>query len=470
MADTPLADFLAEIAQDDELLSNFNGMSLSEADSFLATRNLTPAQRAAVLSRDVTRICAHLTREQPDWGTKQFLVPAGPTMGPPTPGAPPPDLGFAAAPQGTMDPVALDTFAPLGGQRSSPLPNVPSPARPRCDKEGAEEVEEVEEDGGEIVVEEEFYLEAAGEEGWSQGAGRRPPRRQVTTTGGSLTIVGTGIRLGAHLTQEALAHIRRAERFFFLSGDPATARWLQRLNANAESLADCYVEGRPRAAGYAEMAARALAAVASGQRVVVAFYGHPGVGADPTHAMLAQARTLGYSARMLPAISAEACLVADLGVDPLRPGWQSYEAWMFLLTRPRIDVRMSLVLWQIGLIYERGVSVVGRQHPRGMKDLARALTATLSLATQRRAVRSVPIRDRGLPHRALRGARSAGSDRADEHDVVRPTAEWAHQSHYACRADGKVCGLRPSHARVRIAAGAPASATGACYETREDTR
>ena len=197
----------------------------------------------------------------------------------------------------------------------------------------------------------------------------------MTTTGGSLTIVGTGIRLGAHLTQEALAHIRRAERFFFLSGDPATARWLQRLNANAESLADCYVEGRPRAAGYAEMAARALAAVTSGQRVVVAFYGHPGVGADPTHAMLAQARALGYTARMLPGISAEACLVADLGVDPLRPGWQSYEAWTFLLTRPRIDVRMSLVLWQIGLIYERGVSVVGRQHPRGMKDLARALTA-----------------------------------------------------------------------------------------------
>ena len=127
MADTPLADFLAEIAQDDELLSSFNGMTLSEADSFLATRNLTPAQRAAVLSRDVTRICAHLTREQPDWGTKQFLIPAGPTMGPPTPGAPPPDLGFAAAPQGTMDPVALDTFAPLGNSEPSMAAKRPKP-------------------------------------------------------------------------------------------------------------------------------------------------------------------------------------------------------------------------------------------------------------------------------------------------------------------------------------------------------
>jgi hypothetical protein len=196
----------------------------------------------------------------------------------------------------------------------------------------------------------------------------------VKTTSGSLTIVGTGIRLGGHVTQEALAQIQRAERFFFLAGDPATAHWLQGLNGNAESLADCYVAGRPRTVGYAEMAARALGAVKSGQRVVVALYGHPGIGADPAHAMLAQARALGHDARMLPGISAEACLVADLGVDPLRPGWQSYEAWTFLLTRPRINVRASLVLWQIGLIYERGVSYEGRQDPRGMKDLARVLT------------------------------------------------------------------------------------------------
>jgi uncharacterized protein YabN with tetrapyrrole methylase and pyrophosphatase domain len=202
----------------------------------------------------------------------------------------------------------------------------------------------------------------------------RPATGGGTRLAGSLTIVGTGIRLASQVTSEALAQIEHAERLFYLAGEPATAYWLQRLNASAESLLDCYVEGRPRAAAYVEMATRALDAVRAGQRVVVAFYGHPGIAVDPAHAMLRQARKEGYRARMLPGISAEACLIADLGVDPLRPGWQSYEAWTFMAARPRFDPRVSLVLWQIGLIYHRGISMAGTHDPRGLKDLSRALS------------------------------------------------------------------------------------------------
>lgn len=180
------------------------------------------------------------------------------------------------------------------------------------------------------------------------------------------------------MTREALAHIEGAERFFFLAGDPASAEWLRRLNTSAQSLLDCYAEGRPRSESYAEMTARALAAVRAGQRVVVAFYGHPGVGADPAHAMLRHARNEGFPAEMMPGISAEACLIADLAIDPLRPGWQSYEAWTFLVTRPRFDTRFSLVLWQIGLIYQRGISFAGEQDARGMKDLSRVLAKEYS--------------------------------------------------------------------------------------------
>ena len=125
MAATPLADFLDEISRDDDLLSEFNGMTVSAADSFLASRGLNEAQRAAVLSRDVTRICAHLLREQPDWGTQQFFIPAGPTMDPPSPGDA--ALAFAATPQGTMDPNVIDTFT---SSASSPARFAVSAAKP----------------------------------------------------------------------------------------------------------------------------------------------------------------------------------------------------------------------------------------------------------------------------------------------------------------------------------------------------
>jgi hypothetical protein len=57
-----------------------------------------------------------------------------------------------------------------------------------------------------------------------------------------------------------------------------------------------------------------------------------------------------YSARMLPGISSEDCLFADLGVDPGISGCQSYEATDFLLNGRVIDPSSSVVLWQIGVV------------------------------------------------------------------------------------------------------------------------
>ena len=53
---------------------------------------------------------------------------------------------------------------------------------------------------------------------------------------------------------------------------------------------------------------------------------------------------------MLPGISAEDCLFADLGVDPAEAGCQSYEATRFLERRPAIEPRAALILWQIGVV------------------------------------------------------------------------------------------------------------------------
>jgi uncharacterized protein YabN with tetrapyrrole methylase and pyrophosphatase domain len=122
------------------------------------------------------------------------------------------------------------------------------------------------------------------------------------------------------------------------------------LNPRARSLEHCYVVGEPRRAAYGRMVEEILAPVREGRQVCAAFYGHPGVFVFPSHEAIAQARREGHPARMLPGISAEDCLFADLGIDPATAGCQSYEATGFLELRPAVETRAALVLWQVGVV------------------------------------------------------------------------------------------------------------------------
>lgn len=93
--------------------------------------------------------------------------------------------------------------------------------------------------------------------------------------------------------------------------------------------------------------------VRRGLRVCAVFYGHPGVFVTPSHKAVTQARAEGFAARMLPGVSAEDCLFADIGVDPGDAGCQSFEATSFLLHRREFDISIPLVLWQIATIGQR---------------------------------------------------------------------------------------------------------------------
>jgi hypothetical protein len=144
--------------------------------------------------------------------------------------------------------------------------------------------------------------------------------------------------------------IERADVLLHLVLDPVTVEWLERLNSNARSLAGHYAIGKDRRETYAAMVEEILAEVRSGANVCVAFYGHPGIFVDPGHAAIKQARAEGFRARMLPGISAEDCLVADLGLDPAETGCQTYEATAFLLNRRQVDTSVLLILWQVGFL------------------------------------------------------------------------------------------------------------------------
>jgi precorrin-2 methylase len=190
---------------------------------------------------------------------------------------------------------------------------------------------------------------------------------------GSLVVVGTGISSAGQTTLEALASIERAEQLFYLVTDPTTEFWIRRLNPSAMSLEDLYAEGKPRYKTYQEMAERLMAAVRSGRHVCAAFYGHPGVLVTASHAAIRQARREGYSARMFPGISTEACLVADLGVNPGDRGLQSFEATDFLLSRRKVDPTSDLVLWQVGALGEPSIRTRLKRRPDRLRVLVEKL-------------------------------------------------------------------------------------------------
>lgn len=167
---------------------------------------------------------------------------------------------------------------------------------------------------------------------------------------GTLIIVGTGIRSVGQLTVESIAWIQWADRVFYVVSDPVAEFMIQRLNISAESLQKYYVEGKARLQTYKDFVDRIMESVRAGYRTCAAFYGHPGVFVTPSHEAIRQARSEGYEARMLPGISAEDCLFADLGVDPSTSGWQAYEATDFVIHNRQLDPSSAVVLWQVGIV------------------------------------------------------------------------------------------------------------------------
>ena len=165
----------------------------------------------------------------------------------------------------------------------------------------------------------------------------------------SLTVVGTGYGIAGQVTAEAVRSIEQAGKLFYLVSDPISARWLESLNSTAESLEDSYRPGRRRRETYEEVVERILRPLPSGLNVCAAFYGHPGILCISGHESVRRAREQGFSASMLPAVSALDCLCADLEIDPCL-GLVSYEATDFVLNRRKHDPRNMLVLWQIGLV------------------------------------------------------------------------------------------------------------------------
>lgn len=201
-----------------------------------------------------------------------------------------------------------------------------------------------------------------------QSVARRPVSR--------LHVVGVGIHGPAHATAEAKSAIQTSSCVFSLVADPLSREWIRGLAPHAVSLDDAYAPGRPREESYEEMVCKIVAPLERGETVCAVFYGHPGVFAIPAHEAIRRARAAGHNARMYPGISADACLFADLGVDPGQEGCHTFEATDFLLRSRKFDPGSFLVLWQIGVIAVQDVRDDDLWGPEGLEILVEELIKT----------------------------------------------------------------------------------------------
>jgi hypothetical protein len=170
---------------------------------------------------------------------------------------------------------------------------------------------------------------------------------------------------------ETINRIVESDVVFMLVGGWLAEQLVRRLNPRAQSLQHFYRSRRNRRAAYTGMVDAILAAVRAGHHVCVVVYGHPGVFVTPTHEAVRLARAEGYGAEMLPAISAEDCLYADLGVDP-GIGVQSYEARDFYLHARAIDTSAALILWQIAVTDDASFEALSTGHST-LRHLTEAL-------------------------------------------------------------------------------------------------
>lgn len=166
----------------------------------------------------------------------------------------------------------------------------------------------------------------------------------------ALTVVGLGIKFYSHISNETTSHIQKASKVLYLVNNDYFKEWIQQNNPSAESLDVLYVTHEKRQDNYKAITNYILTVLEEYQDVCVVFYGHPGVFANPALQAVKKARELGCDAILLPAISAEDCLFADLLIDPGTVGCQSYEATDLLFYQRIVDPSCHVILWQIGVL------------------------------------------------------------------------------------------------------------------------
>lgn len=141
----------------------------------------------------------------------------------------------------------------------------------------------------------------------------------------------------------------------YLVNEPITKQWIEQYSKLSESLDSIYFSENDRQISYDKIRDKILAELETYNFITVVLYGHPTVFADPGLQSIIAAQKKSIETIILPGISIENCLYADLKVDPGQFGCFHVEATELLLYDKIIEPTAHLCIWQPGMIGNRSV-------------------------------------------------------------------------------------------------------------------
>lgn len=165
-----------------------------------------------------------------------------------------------------------------------------------------------------------------------------------------LVLVGSGIKAISHLTIEAQAYIKQADCVLYLVNEPIIEKWLIKYGKICISLEKHYFLYEKRSESYNKIADEILSYTEQYNFITIVLYGHPTIFSSPGLDAIKRAKKRNIETVVLPGISAEDCLFADLEIDPSQNGCLSIEAMSFLIFDGMIDNHYDVVVWQLGMV------------------------------------------------------------------------------------------------------------------------
>lgn len=177
-----------------------------------------------------------------------------------------------------------------------------------------------------------------------------------------MALAGSGIKSISHFTTEFKTYTVNADKVLYLVNEPVTRQWIEKYAKLSESLEPIYFSENDRQLAYDKIKDKILSDFVCHDFIAVVLYGHPTFFADPGLQAIIEARNLSIETVILPGISAENCLYADLAIDPGLYGCFHVEATELLLYDKVIDPTAHLCIWQPGMIGNRSTP---RQNQKG---------------------------------------------------------------------------------------------------------
>lgn len=165
----------------------------------------------------------------------------------------------------------------------------------------------------------------------------------------NLTILGSGIKSFSHLTQESITYIKNSEIICYLINEPLMKDYIRDNSKESYDLDILYNAHTYRKDSYLDITKYVLSQFDKYNHVSFIVYGHPCFCVNSTINAIKLANK-DIDIEVLPAVSSEDCLYADLGINPLVYGTQIYEATDFLIFDRTVDASSNLILFQIGMI------------------------------------------------------------------------------------------------------------------------